>query len=65
MARRAPGDLRGEDPPVQELTGGVIEPVAVPHQAQGRPPGIAPGQEKAEVRRGFREVGVRLVHAVK
>ena len=49
--------LRGEDPPVQELAGGVLEAVAVPHQGQGRGAGIAPGQEKAEVRGGVREVG--------
>ena len=60
MARRAAGHFRGEDPPVQELAGGVIQAVAVPHQGQGVLPGITPGQEEAEVRGGFREVGPGL-----
>ena len=56
------GDLRGEDPPVQELAGGVIEPVAVPHQAQGVLPGIAPGQEKAEVMGCLPQLGPGFSH---
>ena len=45
----------GRTPPVQEAAGDLIQAIAVPHQGQGRLPGIAPGQEKAEVRRGFRQ----------
>ena len=50
---------------VQKLAGGVVQMVAVPHQVQGVLPGIAPGQEKAEVRGGFREIRPHLVHALK
>lgn len=48
-----PGDLWGEDPPVQEPAGYFVQAIAVPHQTQGRLPEIAPGKEKAEVGGGF------------
>ena len=47
------GEGRGEDPAVQELAGGVLEGVAVAHQAQCHAAGIAPGEEITEVRGGF------------
>ena len=55
-------DLRGEDPPVQEPPGGFIQAIAVPHQAQGRLPGIAPGQEIAEIMGGVLEMRPRFSH---
>ena len=55
--------LRGEDPPVQEPPADFIQAIAVPHQAQGRLPGITPGQEKAEIRCGVLEIGPRCSHS--
>jgi hypothetical protein len=38
---------------MQDLPGRVVQGIAVPHQGQGVLPGIAPSQEKAEIRGGF------------
>ena len=55
-------NLRGKDPPVQEPPGGFIQAIAVPHQAQGVLPGIAPGQEEAKIMGGVFEMRPRFSH---